>query len=184
MTKSAKIRIGKSKFHHHGIIASTNIKSGEKIFLIKGKKVSFLINSKKQADKAGFNWIGYDKNTWIDPVDYGRFINHSCSPNAGIVKRIEVIAMRDIEAGEEITFDYSLSEADIYWHIQCNCKSPDCRKKIRSIQFLPRRTFDKNLRYIPVYFRKVFKKFNYANFENTYELRKKWLNFIEKGFKV
>lgn len=35
-------------------------------------------------------------------------INHSCKPNAGLVgiHGVTMIALRDIDAGEEITFDY------------------------------------------------------------------------------
>ena len=184
MTKPDKIHIGKSKFHRRGLIASSDIEKGERMFLIKGKKIKFLINNKRQADKAGLNWIGYDKNTWIDPVGYGLFINHSCAPNSGIRKRLEVVALRNIKKGEEVTFDYSFSEADIFWRIKCNCKHRLCRKTIRSVQFLPRAVFRKNLPSIPKYFRAVFKKFHASDFKNTAELREKWLDFITKGFRL
>src|SRR3989344_8091076 len=106
MTKPDKIHIGKSKFHRRGLIASSNIKKGERIFLIKGKKIKFLINNEQQADKAGLNWIGYAKNTWIDPLGYGLFINHSCAPNSGILKRREAGGLGGIKKGEEGTFAY------------------------------------------------------------------------------
>lgn len=42
-----------------------------------------------------------------------RFINHSCDPNCGVEKwdvngeeRCAIFALRDIYAGEELTFDY------------------------------------------------------------------------------
>lgn len=184
MTKPDKIHIGKSKFHRQGLIASSGIKKGECIFLIKGKKIKFLINNERQADKAGLNWIGYAKNTWIAPAGYGLFINHSCAPNSGIRKRREVVALRNIKKGEEVTFDYSFSEADIFWHIKCNCRHRLCRKTIRSVQFLPPAVFRKNLASIPKYFRTVFKKFHTSSFKNTAELREGWIDFIKKGFRV
>ena len=178
MTKPYKIHIGKSKFHRRGLIASSNIKKGERIFLIKGKKIKFLINNEQQADKAGLNWIGYAKNTWIDPLGYGLFINHSCAPNSGILKRREGVALRGIKKGEEVTFDYSFSEADIFWRIKCNCKHRLCRKTVRSIQFLPPAVFRKNMTSIPKYFRTVFKKFHASNFKNKADFHKKWIDFL------
>jgi len=139
-----KIYIGKSKLHGKGLLALKNIKRGEVIFIIKGKKINFLINNKTRAKMAGWNWIGYGKNTWIDPVNYGFYFNHSCRPNSAVKGKTRVVAIRDIKKNEEITFDYSLSEADIFWHIKCDCGSKNCRKIIRSIQFLPRKIFTKN----------------------------------------
>ena len=182
--KEAKIRVGKSKFHRRGLIAVWHIKKGEKIFKIEGVRIKFLINNEAQAAKAGWNWVGWDKNTWIDPVSYGLYINHSCNPNAGIKNRRDVVAIKNIKKGEEVTFDYSLSEADIFWHIQCNCRATNCRKTIRSIQFLPEKIFKKEKKYIPPYFQKVFRGFRIARFLNRVELRKRWVNFIEKGFRV
>ncbi|KAK0129758.1 hypothetical protein ONS96_000314 [Cadophora gregata f. sp. sojae] len=64
--------------------------------------------------------------------NYTRFINHSCAPNSQFQKfcwlgseRI-VLVSRGIEAGEEITVDYS----DEYWEgldKQCLCGEPCCR---------------------------------------------------------
>src|SRR5450755_4210989 len=47
----------------------------------------------------------------LDPADY---VNHSCEPNAGILGSVLVVAMRDIEPGEEICFDYAMCDADDY----------------------------------------------------------------------
>ena len=41
-----------------------------------------------------------------------RFINHSCEPNCESVtrgKRIWIYALRDIQPGEELTYDYNLT---------------------------------------------------------------------------
>jgi euchromatic histone-lysine N-methyltransferase len=78
----------------------------------------------------------------IDARRYGniaRFINHSCEPNLIPVKvyvdhqdlkfpRIAFFAVRDIEANEELAFDYG----DKFWIIKyksftCSCQSPKCK---------------------------------------------------------
>lgn len=179
-----KIYIGESKLHGKGLLASRNIKKGETIFIIRGKKVKFLINNKRQANLAGLNWVGWGKNTWIDPAKYCIYFNHSCNPNSALRKKVTVIALRDIKKDEEVTFDYSLNEGDIFWHMKCNCGSKNCRGIIRSIQFLPKKIFNKRKKYVPKYFQKIFKEFNVNRFDNSIELRTTWVNFIKKGFSV
>lgn len=60
----------------------------------------------------------------LDPADY---VNHSCEPNAGILGSVLVVAMRDIEPGEEICFDYAMCDADDYDEFVCECGTPSCR---------------------------------------------------------
>ncbi len=179
-----KAYIGESKLHGKGVFASRDIIKGETLFIIKGQEVNFLINNKKQAEIAGFNWIGMGKNRWIDPNGYGLYINHSCEANSAIKGKVTVFAIRNIKKGEEITTDYSLSESDIFWNFKCSCGSKKCRKIVKSIQFLPKSIFTKQSFYTPKYFQNIFKKFNVSNFKNYKELEVKWVDFIKKGFNV
>jgi hypothetical protein len=77
--------------------------------------------------------IGISDHEQIEDADH---VNHSCEPNAGIKGQIILVAMRDIAAGEEITFDYATvlcGEAhpilDSYF-FACCCGSPGCRRTI------------------------------------------------------
>jgi len=54
------------------------------------------------------------------------FINHSCEPNVGMGGNIVLIAMRDVDAGEELTIDYALFD-DYDGAMTCNCGSAECR---------------------------------------------------------
>jgi SET domain-containing protein len=56
--------------------------------------------------------------------------NHSCDPNLGFFGQIGLVAMKDIRDGEEITFDYAMSDGGPYDEFECLCGSPNCRKKI------------------------------------------------------
>lgn len=63
------------------------------------------------------------------------FFNHSCDPNSGIKGQIFLVAMRDIEPGEEVTFDYAMvvSESvgsEVVFEMDCNCGSRHCRGKV------------------------------------------------------
>ncbi|HLB46444.1 MAG TPA: SET domain-containing protein-lysine N-methyltransferase [Anaerolineales bacterium] len=62
-----------------------------------------------------------------DPADY---FNHSCNPNAGLAGQIALVAMRDIEPGDEVCFDYAMSDASPYDEFECECGVPTCRKRI------------------------------------------------------
>jgi uncharacterized protein len=56
--------------------------------------------------------------------------NHSCNPNLGFFGQIGLVALRDIKAGEELVFDYAMSDGGPYDEFECCCGSLNCRKKI------------------------------------------------------
>lgn len=62
-----------------------------------------------------------------DPSDY---FNHSCSPNSGLLGQITLVAMRQIQVGEEICFDYAMSDSNPYDEFTCGCGTPECRGRI------------------------------------------------------
>lgn len=64
-----------------------------------------------------------------DAADY---INHSCQPNAGIAGQITLVAMRDIAAGEEICFDYAMTDASPLLEFACQCGAPGCRGVVQA----------------------------------------------------
>lgn len=152
-----KIYKGKSKIHGRGIFAKKNIKKGESIALIKGPIMNHVVVDKKTSCM-GSNWIGLSKNKWINPKIIFNHINHSCGPNAGIKGARTAVALKNIKKGEEILMDYSITEEDVLWELdkKCNCGSKNCRKSIKSIQFLPEKIFNSYLPYIPKYFQKVY----------------------------
>ncbi len=175
-----KAYIGKSKLHGKGLFAKQNLKKGETIFLIKGKEVTYVISDTKKANKVNFDIFGVSKNTWIDPEKrIWLYFNHSCNPNTSIKGQKTIVASNEIKKGDEVTFDYSRNEADIFWSFKCNCGEKNCRKIIKSIQFLPEKVFKKNITLIPKYFRNVFIKFNISKFKNTKTFQDEWVNFIK-----
>ena len=56
-------------------------------------------------------------------------LNHSCDPNLGVQGQIVFVALRDIYAGEELTFDYAMTDDEAY-EMECNCQTSVCRKVI------------------------------------------------------
>jgi SET domain-containing protein len=66
--------------------------------------------------------------------------NHSCDPNTGIrlmPKGVVVVALRDIAAHEELTYDYSTYLNNPYESMTCLCSAANCRGVIGSFGALP-----------------------------------------------
>jgi hypothetical protein len=55
------------------------------------------------------------------------FINHSCTPNVGIRGQIIFVALRDISAGEELTYDWAMEE-NRPDRTRCRCGTRRCRR--------------------------------------------------------
>jgi len=155
----SKFIVGKSSITGRGIFATERISRGKTIFIMKGRIIHFKIHTKHDAMLFPHR-VGIGKNLWMEPdMKCVRYINHSCHPNAGIKGRVTFVALRDIKKGEEITFDYSISE-DSEWTLRCLCGEKNCRRIIRGIRYLPRKTFLSYLPFIPRYFQRVYYKVN------------------------
>ncbi len=67
----------------------------------------------------------------FDELQNGEFFNHSCEPNTGFKSEIHLVAMKDICAGEELTFDYAICTTSDYSNMQCCCGAENCRGYIK-----------------------------------------------------
>lgn len=75
--------------------------------------------------------IGIDKHILLQP-EHLQYINHSCDPNVFFdTFSMEIIALRDISVGDEMTFFYPSTEWDMAQPFQCHCGSPKCLHEIR-----------------------------------------------------
>jgi uncharacterized protein len=61
------------------------------------------------------------------PFDDADFVNHSCDPNCGIVGSVLLVTMREVSAGEELCFDYAMTDSDDYDEFACSCGTALCR---------------------------------------------------------
>ena len=61
------------------------------------------------------------------PFDAADYVNHSCDPNCGIVGSVLLVTMREVAAGEELCFDYAMTDTDDYDEFTCSCGTPMCR---------------------------------------------------------
>jgi uncharacterized protein len=113
-----------------GLFASQPIPKGTCIAVYVGERID-----KAEANRrceAGNHFIFTLDDQWdIDgnvPENLVRFANHSCDPNAESIVdggEVSVIAIRDIAAGEEITYNYGY-DLEEYREYACRCGSANC----------------------------------------------------------
>jgi len=115
------------------VFAAVAFREGERVYKFTGPMVRA---DRLPADLNGArdHYVQVTSDRYLGPS--GRIddlINHGCTPNAGLRftdHGVVLIAIRDIEPGEEITWDYSTTLADSNWHMICQCRSPECRRVI------------------------------------------------------
>ena len=82
--------------------------------------------SRQQAEKYSYLDARGDR---VLSWDGAKYVNHSCSPNTMSTGWGFEIAIRDIDAGEEITDEYGLFNLE--WEMDCCCGHSNCRGRIR-----------------------------------------------------
>lgn len=85
--------------------------------------------------------------------------NHSCDPNLGFRGQIGLVAMRDIDTGEELTFDYAMSDGEPYDEFECHCGSSNCRKKVTGDDWKLPELWNKYKGYFSPYLTRRIEKF-------------------------
>lgn len=93
----------------------------------------------------------YGPEETAEAADY---VNHSCNPNAGLQGPITLVAMRDIFPGEEICFDYAMSDGSPYDEFSCKCRSANCRGKVTGNDWMLPRLQEKYNHYFSPYLQK------------------------------
>lgn len=125
-----------------GIYAKETINEGEVIF--RGEEKSQRIVTKRHVEKT---WTEEQKEVfkkYAYPVSEEVFIlwdenpsewapqNHSCLPNTGY-SGLDVVALCDIEKGDELTLDYSSFLGEDMEPFQCACGKAGCRGYISGV---------------------------------------------------
>jgi hypothetical protein len=118
-----------------GLFASMNIRQNSVILSIQGKPLTFEQTLKLGSDECYCLQVGL--NSYIIPDPPFRFSNHSCQPNCGINRGMELVALQDIKAGDELFWDYSTSMLEKHWTMHCDCGSAACRNLITDFDTLP-----------------------------------------------
>jgi hypothetical protein len=121
--------IRSSRIHAAGVFATQAIKKHKRILEYDGPRLS-----KEEADAVyegrddTYLFGVGDGSQVIDGHSMAMFVNHSCDPNCETVEydgHVWIEAMRDIAAGEELTYDYYLYDGDD--EAPCYCGAKACR---------------------------------------------------------
>lgn len=130
-----KARVRRTKKCGNGVFAIADIRKGEVIAEFDG--LTYDDSFDAWTDDLLHHAIQFGPTRWRDSNGIARLINHSCEPNCGIKKLFRVVAMRPIAKGEEITWDYEMTERSSWWRMKCRCGSAGCRKLIGSYSRMP-----------------------------------------------
>lgn len=122
-----------------GLFSRVEIPANVPIVEFTGPVITF-----KELPHDSSNYLQIGINTYITPVGAVNgvdFINHSCNPNCmvhTVGNRAILYSLYVIPSNSELTFDYSTTSTDTLemWKMDCNCKSPKCRKVISGYQYL------------------------------------------------
>jgi uncharacterized protein len=140
-----------SAIHGIGGFARNDVAAGTRVIEYVGEKITKQ-ESLARCERSNEYIFAIDDTHDLDGnVDWNpaRFLNHSCDPNCEarfIEGRIWLVAIRDIRAGEEFTFNYSYDLADYREH-PCRCGAASCVGYIVAEEFFEharRQTLRKN----------------------------------------
>ena len=118
--------------HSSGSFANEMIRAGATVAVFGGHPVTRKLLDQLPAERRRRS-MQVDDDLFLvsgETAEPGDLVNHSCQPNCGMFGNIVVVAMRDIEAGEELTFDYATSDGCDYDEFDCNCGHAICRGRI------------------------------------------------------
>ena len=137
------VSVGASGIEGRGLFADRSHEPGELVHRLGGRRASALGVAVRLATR---------RIRWDDPLQIGRTTylvldpmslaaNHSCHPNLGLRGQGDLVALRAIAAGDELTYDYSLTvPRSIFtrgWHLACACGARRCRGDVGNVDTVP-----------------------------------------------
>jgi len=119
----------------HGccLVTTRLIRAGEEVWELDEPMYTWAeIQSWSEERQEAFEWYGFQcgVDRFSLPEGLSREMNHSCDPNTWWSGSTKLVARRDIQPGEEITYDYSTADIDRVFEMECDCESPRCRGTI------------------------------------------------------
>ena len=137
-----KVAVHPSDLSGYGLFAKAPIRTRELVAMLGGR-----LYTGADLREGGANlWrrvLRVEEDLYIGPTDprsvvadfEPALINHSCEPNCGLYGQIGLVALRDIEANEELTIDYATA-GSVLEDFDCNCGTPNCRGRITDQDYL------------------------------------------------
>ncbi len=133
---SASIRFGSIEVRiterGYAVFARRSFERGELVLRVMGEVT----------DEQDIYTIQIAPDQHLRPLPPAKFLNHSCNPNLGVKTSGDGIpdfyAFRDIAIGDELTFDYAMTEYEIVASdVVCRCGAEQCRGHLGAWRTLP-----------------------------------------------
>lgn len=109
-----------------GVFAAREFLRGETVLV--GKAIEYPPERTRMSVQ-----VGWERHVEMDAP--ATLLNHSCAPNLGVRDNhwsaFDFVALRDIFAGEELAFDYAMTEYELVASLSCCCGSSTCVGEIR-----------------------------------------------------
>lgn len=134
-----------SPIHGKGGFATRAIPKGTRVIEYQGRRID-KAESLRQCELENPFIFALDDQYDLDgnvESNPARLLNHCCHPNCEAELdegRIWIFSLREIPAGEEITFNYGYDLEDYKEH-PCYCGSPNCVGFIMAEEFFPLRSY-------------------------------------------
>ncbi len=110
------------------LITDQPFQRGDVVYHISGYRIT---------ETPTYQTIQVGRRAHVEELGVIAFLNHSCQPNTLIdVARLDVIAGRDITAGEELNFFYPSTEWEMDRPFICLCGAPQCVRLVAGAKYL------------------------------------------------
>jgi len=136
-----RLIVRSSDIHAAGCFTLENIPSGTRVLEYTGERITKGEGDLRYDGRPFTYLFGVgDGEVVIDGHSMAMFVNHSCDPNCETDEqdgRVYIASIRDIAAGEELTYDYWLYDGED--DAPCSCGSQNCRGSMYSPRELKRK---------------------------------------------
>jgi len=159
--------VSKNGIKMKGLFTAKRLKKGDVVFVFAGKIVTreelekyppHLLHLTLQVHYNLFQ----APDLSADSLQISDYINHSCGANCALLDSTTMVAFRDIDVDEELTFDYgtvqdgtSLFPCD---NFDCACSSPNCRKQMTPHDWRLKSVQDAYWPYFPPFVKMLIEK--------------------------
>lgn len=130
-----RLVVRSSPIHAAGVFALDRIPKDTRILEYTGNRLKHDDADELYKDRPYTYLFGVGNGEYvIDGYGTAMYVNHACNPNCETEEdedeRVWIMAIRDIEAGEELVYDYFLYDGE--GEAECTCGAENCRKTMYS----------------------------------------------------
>ena len=126
-----RFRVRKSRIHGKGLFTLQSLPARRKIGELSGELIRLWEARRRARGMPCIAIVEFEDGWALDASRGGndfRYVNHSCAPNTYLRRighHVELYALRDVEAGEELTCNYGETQHE--GTLPCRCGAPGCR---------------------------------------------------------